>query len=70
MLFRPERVAVVGATPREGSRSAGPSLRPSDGPQLALDFPEVRELDVNPLLATPDGVTALDFRLAFDPGDG
>lgn len=38
--------------------------------QLALDFPEIRELDVNPLLATPDGVTALDFRLAFDPGDG
>jgi len=36
---------------------------------LALAFPEVRELDVNPLLATPDGVTALDFRLAFDPGD-
>jgi acetyltransferase len=35
--------------------------------QLALEFPEVRELDVNPLLATADGVTALDFRLAFDP---
>jgi len=37
---------------------------------LALAFPEVRELDVNPLLATPDGVTALDFRLAFDPDGG
>ena len=35
--------------------------------QLAIEFPEVRELDVNPLLATSEGVTALDFRLAFDP---
>lgn len=29
-------------------------------------FPRIRELDVNPLLATADGVTALDFRLVVD----
>jgi len=35
--------------------------------QLAADFPAILELDVNPLLATPDGAVAMDFRVTVDP---
>jgi acetyl coenzyme A synthetase (ADP forming)-like protein len=35
--------------------------------QLVTDFPAILELDVNPLLATDDGATALDVRLTIDP---
>lgn len=35
--------------------------------QLAMDLPAVLELDVNPLVAGPDGVTAVDLRLTVDP---
>ena len=35
--------------------------------QLVTDFPAILELDVNPLLATSDGATALDVRLTIDP---
>lgn len=34
---------------------------------LIVDNPAIVELDVNPLLVTPDGVTALDARLILDP---
>jgi acetyltransferase len=34
--------------------------------QLVTDLP-VLELDVNPLVATPDGATAIDVRLTIDP---
>jgi len=35
--------------------------------QLAADLPEVRELDLNPLLADKDGVIAVDARVAIQP---
>ncbi|KMO39875.1 bifunctional acetate--CoA ligase family protein/GNAT family N-acetyltransferase [Methylobacterium aquaticum] len=35
--------------------------------QLAADLPELRELDINPLLADCDGVIALDARAAVAP---
>ncbi|MFB6109016.1 MAG: acetate--CoA ligase family protein [Haloplanus sp.] len=35
--------------------------------QLVTDFPAILELDVNPLVALPDGVQAVDVRLTVDP---
>ena len=37
--------------------------------QLAADLPEVRELDLNPVLADEDGVIAVDARVAVAPID-
>jgi acetyltransferase len=37
--------------------------------QLAADVPELRELDINPLLADQNGVLALDVRIAVAPLD-
>ncbi|WP_435332810.1 acetate--CoA ligase alpha subunit [Haloarchaeobius sp. TZWWS8] len=34
--------------------------------QLVTDFPQILELDVNPLVAGPDGVCAIDVRLTVD----
>lgn len=33
---------------------------------LAADYPEIKELDINPLLVTPDDVIALDARVIID----
>jgi len=35
---------------------------------LAADYPEIAELDINPLLVTPGEVIALDARIVVDPG--
>lgn len=35
--------------------------------QLVTDFPSIVELDINPLVATPEGVVAVDIRLTVDP---
>lgn len=35
--------------------------------RLVADVPEIQELDVNPLLVTPDDVVALDARVVLDP---
>jgi acetyltransferase len=37
--------------------------------QLATDFPAILELDVNPLVARPEGVRAVDVRLTVDPAE-
>ncbi|WP_101296668.1 acetate--CoA ligase family protein [Halegenticoccus soli] len=37
--------------------------------QLVTDFPAILELDVNPLVATSDGVKAVDVRLTVDPDE-
>jgi acetyltransferase len=34
---------------------------------LVTDFPSILELDINPLIASPAGVTAVDLRLTIDP---
>ncbi len=34
---------------------------------LATDYPSILELDINPLVVTPDGVSAVDLRLTVDP---
>jgi len=34
--------------------------------QLVTDVPAIAELDINPVLATPDGATAVDLRLTLD----
>jgi len=38
--------------------------------QMAADIPQVRELDINPLLADRDGVVAVDARVAIAPHEG
>lgn len=37
--------------------------------QLVTDFPEMSELDINPLLSDEDGVLALDARIKVGPSD-
>jgi acetyltransferase len=37
--------------------------------QLLVDFPEIQEIDLNPVLATPERIVALDARLLLCPGD-
>lgn len=34
--------------------------------QLVFDFPSITELDINPLVVSPEGVSAIDLRLSID----
>ena len=56
--------AFRGAPPADFGALADVLLRVS---QLATDHPEIAELDVNPLLAFPDGVRAIDARVLLSP---
>lgn len=38
--------------------------------ELVCEFPEIVDLDLNPILAGPDGVTALDARVRLRPASG
>jgi len=51
---------VRGAAPADLAALTGALLRLS---QLAIDWPEIEELDINPLLAFPDGALAVDARV-------
>lgn len=37
--------------------------------QLVTEFPSILELDVNPLVATPEGCMAIDLAATIDPGE-
>ena len=37
--------------------------------QLVTEFPTILELDVNPLVATPEGCVAIDLAATIDPGE-
>jgi acetyltransferase len=37
--------------------------------QLVTEFPAILELDVNPLVATPEGCVAIDLAATIDPGE-
>ena len=52
-----------GAEPVDAAALAGMIRRVSD---LITDFPEVRELDLNPVFARPDGASAADVRMLLE----
>lgn len=52
-----------GAEPVDAAALAGMIRRVSD---LITDFPEVRELDLNPVFARPDGASAADVRILLE----
>jgi acetyl coenzyme A synthetase (ADP forming)-like protein len=54
---------VRGAAPADRDALADLIRRVGD---LVTDFPELAEVDLNPVLATPDGATAVDVRILVD----
>ena len=56
-----------GLSRRSGGRRAGDCAVLVKLAQLAADLPEIRELDINPLLADQTGVIAVDARVAVAP---
>jgi acetate---CoA ligase (ADP-forming) len=63
--------SIRGAKLLDGVRGASPVDREAVASviqrisALAIDFPGIAELDVNPLLARPNGVVALDARVSI-----
>jgi acetyl coenzyme A synthetase (ADP forming)-like protein len=63
---------IVGAEILRGLRGMPPVDRASLAriivavSQLVTDFPEINELDLNPVFAKPDGATAVDVRVIVD----
>ncbi|KOX26492.1 CoA-binding protein [Saccharothrix sp. NRRL B-16348] len=55
---------VRGAPPADTAALADLIRRVGD---LVTDFPQLAEVDLNPVLATPDGATAVDVRILVDP---
>jgi acyl-CoA synthetase (NDP forming)/RimJ/RimL family protein N-acetyltransferase len=55
-----------GSPPADTAALADMLLRVS---RLADDLPEVAELDLNPVIARPDGVTAVDVRVRVSPAE-
>jgi acyl-CoA synthetase (NDP forming)/RimJ/RimL family protein N-acetyltransferase len=55
-----------GTPPADTKSLTGMLLRVS---RLADDLPEVAELDLNPVMARPDGVTAVDVRVRVSPAE-
>ena len=55
-----------GAPPADVAALADTLLRVS---RLADDLPEVAELDLNPIMARPDGVSAVDARVRITPAE-
>ncbi|GAA0236335.1 acetate--CoA ligase family protein [Cryptosporangium japonicum] len=55
---------VRGAEPADTEALADLITKVSD---LVTDFPEISEVDLNPVLATSDGATAVDVRILVDP---
>jgi acyl-CoA synthetase (NDP forming) len=55
-----------GTPPADTSALADTLLRVS---RLADDLPEIAELDLNPVMARPGGVTAVDVRVRISPAE-
>jgi len=68
MRFRRHRCCAVhaGREPADIERVVETIQRLS---QLVTDFPSILELDINPLVAGPKGVQAIDLRLTVDPDE-
>jgi acyl-CoA synthetase (NDP forming) len=56
--------AVRGSAPANRRAIEDVLLRVS---RLVIDFPEIAELDVNPLMAMPQGAVAADARVMLGP---
>jgi acetyl coenzyme A synthetase (ADP forming)-like protein len=57
---------VRGAQPADADALADVIVRLSD---LVGDFPEIREIDLNPVFARPDGASAADVRILLETGE-